>query len=148
MSTTSAIWLVAEREIASKLRSKAFLISTGILLLIALAALPQIDLPRTRALAASLGYGPIAGFLHGVWPPLYRQMRLAVIDPLTGLYNRRYALPRLAEIAQQAVAGGRHFAVFVVDLDHFKTVNDRHGHSAGDAVLSEIARRLRKRHGF
>jgi putative thiamine transport system permease protein len=48
------------------------------LLLIALAALPQIDLLRTRALAASLGYGSIAGFLHGVWPPLYRQMRLAV----------------------------------------------------------------------
>ncbi|TJZ93801.1 diguanylate cyclase [Paracoccus gahaiensis] len=73
-----------------------------------------------------------------------RQIRLAMIDPLTGLYNRRYALPRLAEIAQQAVAGGRHFAVFVVDLDHFKTVNDRHGHSAGDAVLSEMARRLRE----
>jgi putative thiamine transport system permease protein len=48
------------------------------LLLIALAALPQIDLLRTRTLAASLGYGRIAGFLHGVWPPLYRQMRLAV----------------------------------------------------------------------
>ncbi|WP_425484064.1 ABC transporter permease [Allomesorhizobium camelthorni] len=48
------------------------------LLLIALAALPQVDLPRTRALAASLGYGRVAGFLHGVWPPLYRQMRLAV----------------------------------------------------------------------
>jgi putative thiamine transport system permease protein len=48
------------------------------LLLIALAALPQVDLLRTRALAASLGYGRISGFLHGVWPPLYRQMRLAV----------------------------------------------------------------------
>jgi putative thiamine transport system permease protein len=52
------------------------------LLLIALAALPQVDLPRTRALAASLGYGRIAGFLHGVWPPLYRQMRLAVFAVL------------------------------------------------------------------
>jgi putative thiamine transport system permease protein len=52
------------------------------LLLIALAALPQTDLMRTRALAASLGYGPVAGFLHGVWPPLYRQMRLAVFAVL------------------------------------------------------------------
>ena len=51
---------------------------TPFLLLIALAALPQADVARTRALAASLGYGPVAGFLHGVWPPLYRQMRLAV----------------------------------------------------------------------
>src|SRR5690606_9328864 len=48
------------------------------LLLIALAALPQVDLTRKRRLATSLGYGRIAGFLYGVWPPLYRQMRLAV----------------------------------------------------------------------
>jgi putative thiamine transport system permease protein len=48
------------------------------LLLIALAALPQTDAARTRALAASLGYGAVAGFVHGTWPPLYRQMRLAV----------------------------------------------------------------------
>lgn len=48
------------------------------LLLIALAALPQLDIARTRALAASLGYGRIAGFLFGLWPPLYRQIRLAV----------------------------------------------------------------------
>jgi putative thiamine transport system permease protein len=51
---------------------------TPFLLLIALAALPQTDLVRTRALSASLGYGRMAGFLHGAWPPLYRQMRLAV----------------------------------------------------------------------
>ncbi|MGB3388409.1 MAG: ABC transporter permease subunit, partial [Pseudaminobacter sp.] len=48
------------------------------LLLIALAALPQVDLVRKRRLAASLGYGRMAGFFYGVWPPLYRQMRLAV----------------------------------------------------------------------
>ena len=52
------------------------------LLLIALAALPQTDASRSRALAASLGYGPVAGFLHGAWPPLYRQMRLAVFAVL------------------------------------------------------------------
>lgn len=48
------------------------------LLLIALAAMPQLDVMRTRALTAALGYGRIAGFLYGLWPPLYRQMRLAV----------------------------------------------------------------------
>ncbi len=48
------------------------------LLLIALAAMPQLDVTRTRALTAALGYGRIAGFLYGLWPPLYRQMRLAV----------------------------------------------------------------------
>lgn len=69
-------------------------------------------------------------------------LRLAMVDPLTGLYNRRYALPRLAGIAAQAAAEAQPFAVMVVDLDRFKAVNDRHGHGAGDAVLVEVARRL------
>ncbi|MFE3837120.1 diguanylate cyclase [Pseudogemmobacter sonorensis] len=69
-------------------------------------------------------------------------LRAAMVDPLTGLYNRRYAMPRLAGIAEQALDEGSDFAVMVVDLDRFKTVNDLHGHSAGDAVLAEVARRL------
>ncbi|MDE3028188.1 MAG: response regulator, partial [Paracoccaceae bacterium] len=62
-------------------------------------------------------------------------LRLAVADPLTGLYNRRYALPHLARIAERAFQTGKPFAVMVVDLDRFKLVNDRFGHAAGDAVL-------------
>lgn len=69
-------------------------------------------------------------------------LRLAMIDPLTGIYNRRYAIPRLAGIAQQAASEGAGFAVIMVDLDHFKDVNDAHGHAAGDAVLAEVGRRL------
>ncbi|MFZ0099221.1 MAG: diguanylate cyclase, partial [Gemmobacter sp.] len=69
-------------------------------------------------------------------------LRLAVIDPLTGLYNRRYAVTRLATIAQRAHDLAAGFAVLLVDLDRFKAVNDRHGHAGGDAVLVEIARRL------
>ncbi|AWD22839.1 diguanylate cyclase [Fuscovulum blasticum] len=69
-------------------------------------------------------------------------LRLSIIDPLTGIYNRRYALPRLAGIAAQAASEGSDFAVMVVDLDRFKSVNDRFGHAAGDAVLVEVARRL------
>lgn len=69
-------------------------------------------------------------------------LRLAVIDPLTGLYNRRYALPRLSAIAERARVVGSGFAVMIIDLDRFKAVNDRYGHTSGDAVLSEVARRL------
>lgn len=69
-------------------------------------------------------------------------LRLAVTDPLTGLFNRRYAQPHLARIAQRAKDTGRPFAVMLIDLDRFKTVNDRFGHAAGDAVLREMARRL------
>lgn len=70
-------------------------------------------------------------------------LRAAVTDPLTGLYNRRYALPHLARLANHATQSGRHFAVMLADLDHFKGINDRFGHAAGDAVLVEVARRLR-----
>jgi two-component system cell cycle response regulator len=69
-------------------------------------------------------------------------LRLALIDPLTGLYNRRYANPQLAAIAARAAASGQEFAVMVVDLDRFKQVNDQHGHAAGDQVLVEVSRRL------
>jgi len=69
--------------------------------------------------------------------------RLALIDPLTGLYNRRYALPHVARIAERAQQTGRSFAVMLLDLDRFKSVNDTWGHAAGDAVLVEVAQRLK-----
>lgn len=69
-------------------------------------------------------------------------LRLALVDPLTGLYNRRYAMPHVARLAERARLSGRHFAVMVLDLDRFKAVNDTHGHAAGDAVLVEVAHRL------
>jgi two-component system, cell cycle response regulator len=69
-------------------------------------------------------------------------LRMAVIDPLTGLHNRRYAMPQLAAIAERAAAEASVFAVMVIDLDRFKSVNDRLGHAAGDAVLVEVAGRL------
>ncbi len=69
-------------------------------------------------------------------------LRLALIDPLTGLYNRRHAVPQLRAIAGRAARSGADFAVMVVDLDRFKLVNDLHGHAAGDAVLVEVGRRL------
>ena len=70
----------------------------------------------------------------------------AVTDPLTGLFNRRYAMPHLSKMAQRAGApNGRRgdFAVMLADLDHFKAVNDKYGHAAGDIVLAEVARRMR-----
>lgn len=69
-------------------------------------------------------------------------LRLALVDPLTGLYNRRYVAPELTAIAARALASDTEFAVMVVDLDRFKHVNDQHGHAAGDQVLVEVARRL------
>ena len=70
-------------------------------------------------------------------------LKLAMTDPLTGLHNRRYALPHLARIAAHALGAGRGFAVMVLDIDRFKAVNDTWGHAAGDAVLREVAARFR-----
>ena len=70
-------------------------------------------------------------------------LRLAMVDPLTGLHNRRYAMPHLARIADRARETGRQFAVLAIDLDRFKLVNDGFGHAAGDAVLVSVAERLR-----
>ncbi|WP_425091903.1 diguanylate cyclase [Tropicimonas sp. S265A] len=71
------------------------------------------------------------------------RLRLAVIDPLTGLYNRRFGMSQLANLATESARENRDFAVLLLDFDHFKTVNDRHGHAAGDQVLRETAARLR-----
>jgi two-component system cell cycle response regulator len=70
-------------------------------------------------------------------------LKAAVSDPLTGLHNRRYAMPHLTRTAEHAAATGKPFAVMVADLDLFKRINDLHGHAAGDAVLIETARRMR-----
>jgi two-component system cell cycle response regulator len=69
-------------------------------------------------------------------------LRAAVQDPMTGLYNRRYAKPFLDRTAKRAAEGGDTFALMLADLDHFKRINDEYGHPAGDAVLIEAARRL------
>jgi diguanylate cyclase (GGDEF)-like protein/PAS domain S-box-containing protein len=70
-----------------------------------------------------------------------RLQRLSERDALTGLLNRAAFEAWLAEASAQEDA--REIALLYIDLDHFKPVNDQHGHSAGDAVLTEIAERLR-----
>lgn len=73
-----------------------------------------------------------------------RIRELAEKDSLTGLSNRQAAESALQELIQQATIGDRKFAVMLIDLDRFKTINDTYGHDAGDKVLVTIAERLRK----
>ncbi|MBX9698022.1 MAG: PleD family two-component system response regulator, partial [Acetobacteraceae bacterium] len=68
---------------------------------------------------------------------LDRSLEAAVTDPLTGLRNRRYAMRHLEGLLR---AGGA--AVLLLDVDHFKAINDRYGHPAGDEVLRQLTRRL------
>ena len=68
--------------------------------------------------------------------------RLATRDQLTGLLNRREFDRILAEESERAARFGRPLAMILIDIDHFKRVNDTHGHPAGDEVLREVARSL------
>jgi len=70
-------------------------------------------------------------------------LQAAVVDPLTGLYNRRYAMGFIKRMSASAFETGQTFAIMVADLDHFKAVNDTYGHAAGDTVLAHISARMR-----
>lgn len=69
-------------------------------------------------------------------------LEMAVTDALTGLHNRRYMTSQLQALVGRASHGGASVAVLVMDIDHFKAVNDGFGHDAGDEVLVEFAVRL------
>lgn len=69
---------------------------------------------------------------------------LAFVDTLTQLPNRRFLLDRLRQGIANSRRSGRHGALLFVDLDHFKMVNDMHGHDAGDQLLCEVGTRLRQ----
>jgi two-component system cell cycle response regulator len=69
-------------------------------------------------------------------------MELAVLDELTGLRNRRYLDRHLASLVDQAREQQRPLSVLMLDIDHFKAINDTYGHLAGDQVLREFARRV------
>ena len=73
---------------------------------------------------------------------LDHSLELAVTDQLTGLHNRRYMSGQLEALMRRAAQGGEPVSVLVIDIDHFKKVNDSFGHDVGDEVLSEFAVRL------
>ena len=71
-----------------------------------------------------------------------RLLRSGFTDFLTGFHNRRYLNERLREELARAQRSKQPIACLMIDVDHFKRINDQHGHLAGDAVLREVARRI------
>jgi two-component system, cell cycle response regulator len=71
-------------------------------------------------------------------------MALAVTDELTGLYNRRYFDRHFSVMLGKAQEQGRDMALMILDIDHFKSVNDGYGHDAGDLVLREFSARIKR----
>ena len=74
-----------------------------------------------------------------------RSRARAVVDQLTGLLNRVALEARVAEVTHRTTITGRQVALIIGDIDHFKAINDAHGHARGDEVLKEVAARLRTR---
>jgi two-component system cell cycle response regulator len=71
-------------------------------------------------------------------------IEMAITDALTSLYNRRYMETHLAALTEQAAQRGKPITVLILDIDFFKSINDGHGHDAGDDVLREFSLRIRK----
>lgn len=108
-----------------------------------------------NARGLTFGNGVVEGIV-GSWRDAQAEVeteaeleRRARVDPLTGLYNRQEILEQLERMSQrQGHPAQRHgdegaLAVLFCDIDHFKEINDRHGHGGGDAVLQALAQRLR-----
>ena len=121
----------------------------GLTIVILLAATvgvdPQgfIDDPTYTILGVACCAG-LAAFSETLMRAEMEQRSEAVLDPLTGLLNRKALAGRFEEIAQQATLTGAPICLIAGDLDHFKRVNDEHGHDRGDAVLKDAAYVLRK----
>ncbi len=69
-------------------------------------------------------------------------LEMAVTDQLTGLYNRRYLASHLSAMFDRAYWTGRSLSVLILDIDHFKSINDTYGHDAGDKVIQNFAERI------
>jgi diguanylate cyclase (GGDEF)-like protein len=94
------------------------------------------DALRTLAGQASIAVDNV--HLH------HEAQRLSTTDPLTGLWNFRYLSMSLAREIERSTRFDRPLAVLMLDLDHFKLVNDEHGHARGDSVLRELAHRVQE----
>ena len=91
--------------------------------------------------AGTLNAGALGIFLlrRRVERLLIATQTLSLLDPLTGLYNRRFLVEQAPRMWRPARRDGTRVAAMVLDLDHFKRLNDAHGHAAGDAVLHAVA---------
>jgi diguanylate cyclase (GGDEF)-like protein len=116
--------------------------------------------PGDRALAVAMSFYAVylAGALVRSHAEYRRRLRLDLAlreqrdlyehlsrtDALTGVYNRRHFTARLDQLAQRVQQGGAGFTLMILDIDHFKQVNDRYGHVVGDACLKALADRLQR----
>jgi diguanylate cyclase (GGDEF)-like protein len=101
-----------------------------------------LDNPEYVVMAISALFG-LAAFSDGLMRAEVESRSHSGQDSLTGLLNRKALVPQFDEVARQAGMTGRAVCLVLMDLDHFKEVNDVHGHARGDAVLKDVAELMR-----
>jgi diguanylate cyclase (GGDEF)-like protein len=133
-----AAWFLGRLELAVNM------VVTAVVCLVAL--WPSYSSAVGLAVQVGVSAGMLNGGALGVFLLRRRVERLLVatrtqslLDPLTGLYNRRHLVTQAPRLWRQARREGTRVAAMVLDLDHFKRLNDAHGHAAGDAVLRAVA---------
>jgi diguanylate cyclase (GGDEF)-like protein len=133
-----AAWLLGPWELGANM------VATTVACLVGLS--PSHDDPVGLAVQVGVSAGMLNTGALGVFVLRRRVQRLLVatqtltrLDPLTGLFNRRFLVEQAPRLWRQARRDGTRVVAMVLDLDHFKRLNDTHGHAAGDAVLREVA---------
>lgn len=134
----AAAWFLGRWELA------VTMVVTSVVCLIAL--WPSYDTAVELGVQVGVSAGTLNAGALGVFVLRRRVQRLLVatqtmshLDPLTGLFNRRFLVAQAPRMWRQARRDGTRVAAMVLDLDHFKRLNDAHGHAAGDAVLRAVA---------
>jgi diguanylate cyclase (GGDEF)-like protein len=136
-----AAWFLGPWELGANM------VATTLACLVAL--WPSYDNVVGLAIQVGVSAGTLNAGALGVFVLRRRVQRLLVatesltrLDPLTGLFNRRFLVEQAPRLWRQARRDGTRLAAMVLDLDHFKRLNDAHGHAAGDAVLRAVAESL------
>lgn len=109
----------------------------GILILAAVQPFSEACLERMTV------YGPILSMAFNNAITYQQMQQLAALDALTGIYNRRFGYSRLQEEFSRAVRAGSALSLMVIDIDHFKTVNDTYGHMIGDKLIVLITKTMK-----
>jgi diguanylate cyclase (GGDEF)-like protein len=119
-------------------------------LVVGTASKVSIDAPRTSNVALVMLVMLIGGLMNlaqirlVLGKVLARLTTQAHTDQLTGVANRRGLLRSMERIHERAMRGGPGYVVLMVDVDHFKAINDQHGHEGGDRVLQRVAQALQR----
>ncbi|EPC00403.1 hypothetical protein L861_14105 [Litchfieldella anticariensis FP35 = DSM 16096] len=103
----------------------------------------QTGVAMTNILGALIGFGAVAYYQERSREKAHEQIEaLANKDSLTGISNRRHFLHRFRVARQTLINEGKRYALVVIDIDHFKPINDTHGHAVGDQVIVAVIQRI------